>query len=195
MPDIAVNIGSTLDAHRCGRVSWSGRRSSTFSWTTWLSRTCPLAQRHVHMAMSEQCLEAVWQLLRSARHRTTYLLIRTALCLQFTKAVESKQVAQQDAERARFVVMRADQVPCRAVQCYPLATPMHTPPAYAVVCHTPGQANYQCRSWLASHPPQSVDWALHVHKCRSGRLPSSGQRASQSRRGSSQRPQRPPGPV
>lgn len=33
------------------------------------------------------------------------------LCLQFTKAVESKQVAQQDAERARFVVMRADQVP------------------------------------------------------------------------------------
>ena len=32
------------------------------------------------------------------------------LCLQFTKAVESKQVAQQDAERARFVVMKADQV-------------------------------------------------------------------------------------
>ena len=30
--------------------------------------------------------------------------------LQFTKAVESKQVAQQDAERARFVVMKADQV-------------------------------------------------------------------------------------
>ena len=29
--------------------------------------------------------------------------------LQFTKAVESKQVAQQDAERARFVVMKADQ--------------------------------------------------------------------------------------
>ena len=28
---------------------------------------------------------------------------------QFTKAVESKQVAQQEAERARFVVMRADQ--------------------------------------------------------------------------------------
>ncbi len=28
---------------------------------------------------------------------------------QFTKAVESKQVAQQDAERARFVVMKADQ--------------------------------------------------------------------------------------
>lgn len=30
--------------------------------------------------------------------------------MQFTKAVESKQVAQQDAERARFVVMKADQV-------------------------------------------------------------------------------------
>jgi hypothetical protein len=30
--------------------------------------------------------------------------------LQFTKAVESKQVAQQDAERARFVVLKADQV-------------------------------------------------------------------------------------
>jgi len=28
---------------------------------------------------------------------------------EFTKAVESKQVAQQDAERARFVVMKADQ--------------------------------------------------------------------------------------
>ena len=28
---------------------------------------------------------------------------------QFTKAVESKQVAQQEAERARFVVMKADQ--------------------------------------------------------------------------------------
>lgn len=32
------------------------------------------------------------------------------LPLQFTKAVESKQVAQQEAERARFVVMKADQV-------------------------------------------------------------------------------------
>ena len=30
--------------------------------------------------------------------------------LQFTKAVEAKQVAQQEAERARFVVMKADQV-------------------------------------------------------------------------------------
>jgi prohibitin 1 len=29
---------------------------------------------------------------------------------QFTKAVEAKQVAQQDAERAKFVVMKADQV-------------------------------------------------------------------------------------
>jgi prohibitin 1 len=28
---------------------------------------------------------------------------------QFTKAVEAKQVAQQDAERARFVVLKADQ--------------------------------------------------------------------------------------
>ena len=32
------------------------------------------------------------------------------MLLQFTKAVEAKQVAQQDAERARFVVMKADQV-------------------------------------------------------------------------------------
>ncbi len=32
------------------------------------------------------------------------------MSLQFTKAVEAKQVAQQDAERARFVVMKADQV-------------------------------------------------------------------------------------
>lgn len=31
------------------------------------------------------------------------------LFLQFTKAVEAKQVAQQEAERARFVVMKADQ--------------------------------------------------------------------------------------
>jgi len=30
--------------------------------------------------------------------------------MQFTKAVEAKQVAQQDAERARFVVLKADQV-------------------------------------------------------------------------------------
>lgn len=30
--------------------------------------------------------------------------------MQFTKAVEAKQVAQQEAERARFVVMKADQV-------------------------------------------------------------------------------------
>ncbi len=29
--------------------------------------------------------------------------------VQFTKAVEAKQVAQQDAERARFVVLKADQ--------------------------------------------------------------------------------------
>lgn len=33
-----------------------------------------------------------------------------ALAVQFTKAVEAKQVAQQDAERARFVVLKADQV-------------------------------------------------------------------------------------
>lgn len=33
-----------------------------------------------------------------------------AMSVQFTKAVESKQVAQQDAERARFVVLKADQV-------------------------------------------------------------------------------------
>lgn len=33
-----------------------------------------------------------------------------AMAVQFTKAVESKQVAQQDAERARFVVLKADQV-------------------------------------------------------------------------------------
>ena len=38
-------------------------------------------------------------------------------CLQFTKAVEAKQVAQQDAERARFVVMKADQV-CGLISPY-----------------------------------------------------------------------------
>jgi hypothetical protein len=59
----------------------------------------------------------------------TYLLMGTTLCLQFTKAVESKQVAQQDAERARFVVMRADQVPCCDVQHTSLATHTHTPRA------------------------------------------------------------------
>ena len=32
------------------------------------------------------------------------------LCPQFTKAVEMKQVAEQDAERAKFVVMKAEQV-------------------------------------------------------------------------------------
>ena len=32
---------------------------------------------------------------------------------QFTKAVEAKQVAQQDAERARFVVLKADQARTR----------------------------------------------------------------------------------
>lgn len=36
--------------------------------------------------------------------------------LQFTKAVEAKQVAQQEAERARFVVMKADQV-CGPASC------------------------------------------------------------------------------
>ena len=32
------------------------------------------------------------------------------LALQFMKAVEMKQVAEQDAERAKFVVMKAEQV-------------------------------------------------------------------------------------
>ena len=32
---------------------------------------------------------------------------------QFTKAVEQKQVAEQDAERAKFVVMLAEQVGTR----------------------------------------------------------------------------------
>jgi prohibitin 1 len=31
---------------------------------------------------------------------------------EFTKAVESKQVAEQDAQRAQFVVQKAEQVPC-----------------------------------------------------------------------------------
>lgn len=31
-------------------------------------------------------------------------------CTQFTRAVEMKQVAEQDAERAKFVVMKAEQV-------------------------------------------------------------------------------------
>ena len=38
---------------------------------------------------------------------TEHLVVTGA---QFTKAVEAKQVAQQDAERARFVVLKADQV-------------------------------------------------------------------------------------
>ena len=63
----------------------------------------------------------------------TYLLTGSALCLQFTKAVESKQVAQQDAERARFVVMRADQVPCCVLQCCPVLVHYI---AYDGVCHT-----------------------------------------------------------
>ena len=36
-------------------------------------------------------------------------LARGLVGAQFTKAVEAKQVAQQDAERARFVVLKADQ--------------------------------------------------------------------------------------
>lgn len=35
---------------------------------------------------------------------------RSFVCLQFMKAVEMKQVAEQDAERAKFVVMKAEQV-------------------------------------------------------------------------------------
>lgn len=31
---------------------------------------------------------------------------------EFTRAVEAKQVAEQDAERARFVVLKAEQVRC-----------------------------------------------------------------------------------
>ncbi len=33
-------------------------------------------------------------------------------CVQFTRAVEMKQVAEQEAERAKFVVQKAEQV-CR----------------------------------------------------------------------------------
>ena len=36
---------------------------------------------------------------------------------QFTKAVEQKQVAEQDAERAKFVVMLAEQVRSRMRLC------------------------------------------------------------------------------
>lgn len=35
---------------------------------------------------------------------------------QFTKAVESKQVAEQDAERAKFVVMLAEQVRGKGIE-------------------------------------------------------------------------------
>lgn len=46
--------------------------------------------------------------------------------LQFTKAVEAKQVAQQDAERARFVVLKAEQVRPQLLRS------------------TPFQCNFQC---------------------------------------------------
>ena len=49
----------------------------------------------------------------SCRGRCLTLLMFDNLVItgaQFTKAVEAKQVAQQDAERARFVVLKADQV-------------------------------------------------------------------------------------
>ena len=36
---------------------------------------------------------------------------------EFTRAVESKQVAEQDAERARFVVLKAEQVRTRMAGC------------------------------------------------------------------------------
>ena len=38
------------------------------------------------------------------------------LALQFMRAVEMKQVAEQDAERAKFVVMKAEQVGRGAVK-------------------------------------------------------------------------------
>lgn len=48
---------------------------------------------------------------------------------QFTKAVESKQVAQQEAERARFVVEKAKQVRVLAgrAPCKPCPPPPSRP--------------------------------------------------------------------
>lgn len=84
------------------------------------SRTSPLAQRWAPHA-SYLCSDFVAQgiilqnythlHLHSSTHTDQHVLVS----VQFTKAVEAKQVAQQDAERARFVVLKADQVstfPC-----------------------------------------------------------------------------------
>ena len=66
----------------------------------------------------------------------------TARCpaTQFTKAVEAKQVAQQDAERARFVVLKADQVRhtcCSVILKTPGLGPL-TARAYSCPIHTFG---------------------------------------------------------
>ena len=55
-----------------------------------LARTCRNTEEHVPSSLG-----------------SNHLVVSGA---QFTKAVEAKQVAQQDAERARFVVLKADQV-------------------------------------------------------------------------------------
>lgn len=67
--------------------------------TTWDCKLCPraLAVGLENPGVVLLCISLV------SAYRLSY-------SVQFTKAVEAKQVAQQEAERARFVVMKADQV-------------------------------------------------------------------------------------
>lgn len=85
------------------------------------------------------------------------------LHLQFTKAVEAKQVAQQDAERARFVVMKADQV-CylQHVSCCPsmILVPLHARhKGYDCSC---------CVMWLTQ---QQYDELPYLHVLQAERAP------------------------
>ena len=65
--------------------------------------------------------------------------------LQFTKAVEAKQVAQQDAERARFVVLKADQVRFSACCSPELAMPCPRLPCTGMLSCNPSPLCKACR--------------------------------------------------
>ena len=71
---------------------------------------CSCGSRLLNLALTPQTYSLQVCIVESNLAASVTEAFPVLIHAQFTKAVESKQVAQQEAERARFVVMKADQV-------------------------------------------------------------------------------------
>jgi hypothetical protein len=77
---------------------------------------------------------------------------------EFTKAVEMKQVAEQDAERARFVVLKAEQVRAFLLDLH--SASMHVECCGQLICNTPAARARMLRGAPGRAGACQLCWAL-----------------------------------